>query len=60
MTHAVVKYVPRRPFFDIFVGKGWHNRCRVFRRADGAYFHHEGVALQQDQIDSIMKDFFSK
>lgn len=60
MENSVVKYVPRRPFFDIFVGKGWHNRCRVYRNANGSFFYHEGVQLTQEQINGVMKDFFSK
>lgn len=58
---AVVKPVPRRPFFDVFVGKGWRNWTRVHRDRNGvltviAGLQLDGAFLANAINSSLQKD----
>jgi hypothetical protein len=53
---VVVKQVPRRPFFDLFVGKGWRNWTRVHRSKQNETTVISGLKLDTDFIDAAIKD----
>ena len=54
---AVVKRVPKKPFYDIFIGRGWKARCRVFRDKDGKYYRYAGIQLSEEQINKLMENY---
>lgn len=57
---VVVKQVPRRPFFDIFVGKGWRNWTRVHRGKTGVTTVISGLKLDTDFVDQVVKTHFQE
>ena len=54
---VVVKPVPRRPFFDVFVGKGWRNWTRVHRDRQGTLTIIAGLQLDLTFINNAIKGY---
>lgn len=57
---VVVKAVPRRPFFDIFVGKGWRNWTRVHRDRNGVLTIISGLQLEIPFLNAAIKGHLQK
>lgn len=55
---VVVKQVPRRPFFDLFVGKGWRNWTRVHKGKTGDVTVISGMKLDAAFCDNAIKESF--
>jgi hypothetical protein len=57
---VVVKQVPKRPFFDLFVGKGWRNWTRIHRGKTGENTVISGMKLDPDFIETAVKNHFQE